>query len=188
MERMNEASDEMLFSAYCQGDSAAFEVLFHRYQYQLCRHIEHMVNNLSVAEDLVVESFLRLHRHRDGYRKDHSIRGWMYTIARNLARNWLKRERLKRWLPLTISDPALTLETPSVSEDNEIRERITAAFAQLPLRQREVCSLRLFGELSLEEIARIVKASLGTVKSRLFYGQQRLRDLLADLNPNVNEE
>jgi len=188
MERISEASDEMLFVAYCRGDSAAFETLFHRYQHQLCRHIEKMLNDLAAAEDLVVETFLRLHRHRQQYRGGDSIRGWIYTIARNLARNWLRRERLRRWLPLTITDSALTTEVPAVSEDKEIREIVAAAFANLPIRQREVCSLRLFGELSLEEIAQVVKVSLGTVKSRLFYGQRRLRDLLADLDPNLNQE
>jgi len=188
MDGMNDASDEVLFVAYCQGDSAAFETLFHRYQHMLCRHLEKMLNDLPAAEDMVVETFLRLHRHRYQYRGGDSVRGWIYTIARNLARNWLRRERLRRWLPLTVSDPALTTQVPDVAEGKEVRELVAAAFAKLPFRQREVCALRLFGELSLEEIARVVKTSLGTVKSRLFYGQQRLRDLLADLDPSENKE
>ena len=71
-------------------------------------------------------------------------------------------------------------------EDQEIRRRVMAAFARLPLRQREVCSLRLIGGLTLEEIAKIAGVSLGTVKSRLFYGQRQLRDLLSDLDPRRN--
>src|SRR5262249_56280310 len=65
----------------------------------------------------------------------------------------------------------------------EVARRVAAALAALPAPQREACSLRLFGELTLEEIASVTGASLGTVKSRLFYGQRRLRELLADMNP-----
>lgn len=178
---MSEVSDEMLFVAYCQGDSAAFEKLFNRYQNRLCLHLERMLKDRNVAEDLVVETFLRLHRYRYQYRVDQSLRGWVYTIARNLARSRLRRERIRRWVPLNMKDPALRIETPALSEDNEIRQQVQAAFARLPVGQREVCSLHLLGGLRLEEIAQIIKTPLGTVKSRLFYGQMKLRDLLADL-------
>jgi len=176
-------TDEMLFTAYCQGDTGAFEVLFRRYQARLCRHIERMLNDKQAGEDLVIETFLRIHRLRNEYRDGSSVRGWIYTIARNLARNWLKREKIRKWLPLTVRDPALvTRDAPRVEED-EIRRRVAASFARLPIRQREVCSLRLLGELSLEDIKQVVGVPLGTVKSRLFYGQRRLSELLADLNP-----
>ena len=61
---MSEGSDESLFAAYCQGDRAAFELLFQRYQDPLCRHLERMLSDWALAEDLVVETFLRLHRPR----------------------------------------------------------------------------------------------------------------------------
>ncbi len=182
-EPMSEGSDESLFAAYCQGDRAAFELLFQRYQDPLCRHLERMLNDWGAAEDLVVETFLRLHRHRRRYRAGASVRAWVYTIARNLARNRLRRERLRSWLPLTTADPALATQGHPSTVGEDTQRRIADAFAALPVRQREVCSLRLLGELSLAEIARVVGVSQGTVKSRLFYGQRRLRDLLADLDP-----
>ncbi len=161
----------------------AFETLFRRYQNPLCRHLERMLRDWAAAEDLVVETFLRLHRHRQQYRAGASVRGWVYTIARNLARNWLRRERLRNWLPLTTPHPALAVQDQRDGVAEHTRRRIADAFAALPVRQREVCSLRLLAELSLAEIAQVVGVSLGTVKSRLFYGQRRLRELLADLDP-----
>ena len=71
----------------------------------------------------------------------------------------------------------------STSTPATLKPGFAAAFAALPARQREVCSLRLLGELRLEEIATITGASVGTVKSRLFYGLGRLRALLRDLAP-----
>jgi RNA polymerase sigma-70 factor (ECF subfamily) len=187
MEGTPEVSDERLFARYAEGDLGAFETLFARYQGPLQRHLERMLGDPAAAEDLVIETFLRLHRHRGRLRPGAAVRGWIYTIARNLARNRLRRERLRSWLPLTAVDSTTSGVPPAgwAPADDDVQRRVAAAFAALPARQRETCSLRLLGELSLEEIARVTGASVGTVKSRLFYGQRRLRELLADLEPGA---
>ena len=180
----HEASDESLLGAYARGDLAAFEKLFRRYEKALHRHLTRMLNDRAMAEDLVIETFLRLHVHRTHLRAGAPVRPWIYTIAGNLARNRLRRSPLARWLPLAVVDATGGRSVPSPSgTGGEIRERVLGAFAALPPRQREACSLRLLDELALEEIAEVTGASLGTVKSRLFYGQRRLRALLADLAP-----
>lgn len=177
---MPEASDETLFAAWRAGDEAAFETLFRRWQTPLTRHLSRMLDDPAAAEDLVVETFLRLHRHRDRVRPDRPLKPLAWTIARNLARNRRRTQRLWGWLPLATAEPERPQPPPG---DAEAQRRVTAAFASLPAAQRETCSLRLAGELSLEEIAEVTGASVGTVKSRLFYGLRRLRVLLADLDP-----
>ena len=173
-------SDDALFTAYRAGDATALETLFRRYQVPLGRHLARILDDPATAEDLVVETFLRLHRHRERWREGTPLRPWIFTIARNLARNRLRARRLWGWLPL--SDAWETVVPPVAARD-EIQQRVAAAFAALPVAQREACSLRLLGELSLEEIARVTRAPLGTVKSRLFHGLRRLRAMLADLAP-----
>ena len=180
-----EPSDEALFAAYCGGDVGAFEALFRRYRDPLGRHLDRMLNDRATAEELVVETFARLHVHRARFRPGAAVRPWVYSIARNLARKRYRRDRLARWLPLEAAD--LRAAPASSSSPTEVAYRVTAALAALPEPQREACSLRLFGELSLEEIASVTGASLGTVKSRLFYGQRRLRKSLADLNPGSRD-
>ncbi|TMA37367.1 MAG: sigma-70 family RNA polymerase sigma factor [Deltaproteobacteria bacterium] len=175
-----EPSDEALFAAYRAGDASAFETLFERYRPSLGRHLARMLDDPAAAEDLVVETFLRLHRHRDRWREGTPLRPWTFAIARNLARNRLRSQRLWGWLPLSEADDVR--EAPPPASD-EVQRRVAAAFAELPAAQREACSLRLFGGLTGEEIARVTGASAGTVKSRLFYGLRRLRARLADLSP-----
>jgi RNA polymerase sigma-70 factor (ECF subfamily) len=178
---MPEASDEALFAAWRAGDERAFETLFRRWQTPLARHLTRMLDDAATAEDIVVETFLRLHRHRERVRPDRPLKPLVWTIARNLARNRQRMQRLWGWLPLASAEPERPQPPP---QDAEAQRRVAAAFAQLPPAQREVCSLRLVGELSLEEIAEVTGASLGTVKSRLFYGLRRLRALLADFDPD----
>src|SRR6185295_15397589 len=180
MRSVPQPSDETLFEAWRAGDASAHETLFRRWQVPLRRHLTRMLDDPAAADDLVVETFLRLHRHRDRWRDGTPLRPWLFTIARNLARNWLRARRLWGWLPLTSvrEDPAVP-----PAADYEIRHRVAAAFAALPRAQREACSLRLLGELPVNEIARVTHVPVGTVKSRLFHGLQQLRVLLADLDP-----
>ena len=174
-----ERSDESLFAAYVAGDTTAHEALFRRYQGPLRRHFERMLGDPGAAEDVVIETFLRLHRHRHRLRPGTALRPWIFTIARNLARNLARARRLQQ---IFGADPTSTAARDPES-DPAVRSQVAAAFAALPARQREVCSLRLLQELSLDEIAAITGASPGTVKSRLFYGLRRLRALLRDLAP-----
>src|SRR5690349_14805442 len=185
MQPPRDASDERLLAAHRDGDPHAFATLFGRYERPLLRHLWRMLGDRAGAEDVVIETFARLHAHRDEVRSGAALRPWIYTIANNLARNRLRRERLARWLPLRAIDRAHRAADPGgpLGSADEVQRRIAAALAALPERQREVCSLRLVDELSLDEIAHVTHASVGTVKSRLFYGQRRLRELLADLAP-----
>lgn len=178
-----EPTDEALFADWLGGDERAFERLFARWQTPLARHLERMLGDAAGADDVVIETFLRLHRHRERVRPDVPLKPFVWTIARNLARNRLRMQRLWGWLPLASVERESTSPLRAATPDDVVRARVTAAFAELPAAQREACSLRLLGDLSLEEIASVTGASLGTVKSRLFYGLRRLRERLADLDP-----
>jgi RNA polymerase sigma-70 factor, ECF subfamily len=178
----SEPSDEALFADYRAGNLEAFETLFRRWQAPLGRHLARMLDDPTAADDLVTETFLRLHRHRARWREGTPLRPWLFTIARNLARNRLRALRLWGWLPLA---SAMNRTSPPPAPVDQVRARIAAAFAALPPAQREACSLRLLGELSMEEIARVTSVPVGTVKSRLFHGLRRLRALLADLAPDA---
>jgi RNA polymerase sigma factor (sigma-70 family) len=173
-----EPTDEALLLAWQRGDDSAFEALFRRWQAPLRRHLTRMLDDPATADDLVVETFLRLRRHRDRWRAGTLLRPWLFTIARNLARNRLRAQRLWGWLPLTA---VAERPAPRVEQTDEIRTRVATAFAALPAAQREACSLRLLADMPIEEIARVTRVPVGTVKSRLFHGLRRLRAELADL-------
>jgi RNA polymerase sigma-70 factor (ECF subfamily) len=180
MPPVSEPSDETLLRVWQEGDTSAFEVLFRRWQGPLHRHLSRMLDDPAAADDLVIETFLRLQRHRARWRPGTPLRPWLFTIARNLARNRLRAERLWGWLPLTVVQAA-PAPPPSRGADGEIRDRVAAAFAELPPAQREACSLRLLADMPLTEIARVTRVPLGTVKSRLFHGLRQLRAQLSDL-------
>src|SRR4029450_7381259 len=124
-----EQTDEALLAAHLAGDVAAFETLFRRWQSPARRHLPRMLDDPATADDLVVETFLRLHRHRQRWRPGTPVRPWLFTIARNLAPNPRRAQRLWGCLPLATAREAS--QPPPVARD-EIRRGVAEAFATLP--------------------------------------------------------
>jgi RNA polymerase sigma-70 factor (ECF subfamily) len=137
------------------------------------------------AEDLVQETCLRAIRSIGRLRPDSNVKGWLFTILRNI---WLNQIRHLRTGPEIVEldadeseandpvDPAKDAHTVYVGKVE--REQVQAAIQQLPVEFREIIILREYEELSYQEIATLLACPIGTVMSRLARARSRLRDLL----------
>ena len=137
------------------------------------------------AEDLVQETCLRALRSIERLRPDSNLKGWLFTILRNV---WLNQVRHLRTRPEIVEldadeceatdpvDPAKDAHTVYVGKVE--REQVRAAIQQLPVEFREIIILREYEELSYHEIAALLACPIGTVMSRLARARSRLRDLL----------
>lgn len=129
------------------------------------------------AEDLTQETFLHAWRRRRDLRDPDAARVWLFTIARNLWTDWLRRKRRR---PASIEPLVDDHQSAAVAADREliVREdlrRVMEAMDALPARQREVMHLRACEELSLSEIAAVLGISIEAVKASLCEGRKRLR-------------
>jgi RNA polymerase sigma-70 factor, ECF subfamily len=141
-------------------------------------------HNRAEAEDLVQETCLRALRARDGLREQSNVKGWLFTILRNIWLNQLRRTRSVRIEfgadTNGAPDPADPAQDPHAVYASRVeRERVQAAIQQLPLAFREVILLREYEELSYQEIAALLDCPPGTVMSRLARARSKLRDLLS---------
>jgi RNA polymerase sigma-70 factor (ECF subfamily) len=162
------------------GDTAAWDILFRRYQLPLYVYVFELVHDEQASLDIVQESFINAARYIGSLREDEKFGSWLFGIAHQKCfQRWRKQSR----------DEALRDELAAVPVEFEddpaellIREEQEAEFMkllnQLPLPQRSVLLLHFVEEFSLEEIAGITGAQLGTVKSRLHYAKKALRRLL----------
>ncbi len=139
-----------------------------------------MSGSAAEAEDITQEVFVTLLRHPDRFDAARGpLRAFLLGIARNLAlKRWRRAHRLE---PLD-DDEAFVAE-PLAVERLEIGELVARAVRALPRLQREVVILAEYEQLSLEEIARTVDATVGSVKSRLHRGRENLRRMLALVRP-----
>jgi RNA polymerase sigma-70 factor (ECF subfamily) len=176
--------------SYRDGNVRAFELLVSRHRRAVYNFILRYVHDAAQAEDLLQECFLRVVRGADRYEKQAKFSTWLYTIARNLcvdaARRGKHRKAASLDAPVGGDDGAPLVEfvadkgpgTDRKVIDRQLAERIQAAVARLPDEQREIFLLREVSGLAFNEIAEVVGVPENTVKSRMRYALEKLREAL----------
>lgn len=175
---MSESSvDNALVSQVLKGDKEAFGVLVLKYQGSLRRLIQPIVRDRSAAMDVVQEAFIAAYRSLGNFQGNSSFYTWVYRIAVNKAKNYLKYQgRRPPSQDLEISDIFLcdTLRTVDLSgpdqhaQRDEIQTAVIDAVNQLPEELRVSMILREMAGLTYHEIASIMACPIGTVRSRIF--------------------
>jgi RNA polymerase sigma-70 factor (ECF subfamily) len=168
-----------LVAACLQGQPGAFDVIVERHRrpiYQLCYRF---VGNHEDASDLSQDIFLRAYRGLKSFRGQSSIATWLYRIGVNVC---LNRVSAKKPQIESIEERQHIDSRGESASDRVLRAeravRVRAAVAGLPRKQRAVLVLRVYHELSHQEIADIVGTSVGAVKANVFHALQNLKKLL----------
>ena len=148
--------------------------------------IYRFMGDVDVAQDLTQETFYKLYINKDSYRQVAKFSTWLYTIAANLAKTELRK--LKRRKTYTVSslskdDREFVLQTPEDEYVDEVADVgqaqiLQSALLELDEEFRTIIILREIQELSYENISKILKLPLGTVKSRINRGKLKLREIL----------
>ena len=170
-------------------DPDLLDELISRYQYRLPRYLWTLTGNREAAADLFQETWVRVLEKGHQYDPRWRFEAWLFSIARNLAIDLLRRrhpESLEALLQpheegAARGWPDSESATPfdSVSEGEEA-ERVRSVLKRLPPDAREVLVLRFQEDMDLNEVAEVVRAPLSTVKSRLYRGLATLRHLLEE--------
>ncbi|MCI0366678.1 MAG: sigma-70 family RNA polymerase sigma factor [Phycisphaerales bacterium] len=174
-------SDEQLVSAIARGDQSAFAQLYDRYSARMFGFARKMVRQPTAAEDVVQEVFLQVWRKAGAYDPQLSKPVvWLMLIARARAVDWLRRHGNDRstpadWIRLN-SNGSLSFHSQVDADDDAQLSR--EALAQLPPEQFDALSLAFHGGMTCQQIATLRALPLGTVKTRIRLGMNRLRDLM----------
>lgn len=146
-----------------------------------------LVGRPEVAEDLMQETLLRALRSLETYRPEGKLRAWVFRIAVNLARDWIRRRPREAASSLDdgpdcTSLPVLARDVPpGANLDREERRRqVEAAVARLPDPDREVLLMRYYGDMPFKDIAQATGEPLGTVLARAHRSLKKLGDLLPE--------
>jgi RNA polymerase sigma factor (sigma-70 family) len=177
-----------------QGDQKAYADLMVRYKDSIYFMILKMVNNKEDAMDIMVETFAKAFEKLDKYQPDYAFSTWLFRVATNNCIDFIRKKKLNTMsihgmmdedgdeMPLQIKADTLNPEETSIKKQQtkELRNLIEG----LPLRYRNLITLRYFDELSYEEIAQNLDLPLGTVKAQLF----RARYLLGNIINRYNRD
>jgi len=170
------SSDKTLIRRIAAGDQSAMRALFARYRVRVYRWLLRLVDDESLAEDLLSEVFLDLWRHAASFEARSSLSTWLLAIARYKALS-ARRHRTDAELDeATVStvpdDPEVTLQKKNRAE------ALRQSLLQLSPDHREVIDLAYYHGKSVKEIAEIVSISEATVKTRMFYARRKLAELV----------
>ena len=177
--------DNELIERFQHGDTAAFDMLFTRYQKRTYRLVQRFVSNPDDASDLTQDAFIRAYQGLGDFKSQCQFYSWLYRITVNLCIDFLRKKARSEVLlydsdesddlPMAnIPDPRS--ESPAKAVENkELRAHIRKAVRRLPPKQRQIFILRHWDGLSLKDIAAAVGRSDGTVKAHLLHAHRNLR-------------
>ncbi len=176
-------SDEALVALVARGDEDALAELYDRVSRIAYGLALRVLRDERHAEDAVQEAFLQVWRNAATFRAERAKAStWILTLVHRRAVDLVRREERRQAEPLT--DEGETAQAPEQTEEAAWlrfeRERVQTALKQLPDVQREALELAYYGGFSQSELADRLGVPLGTIKSRMFSGLARLRELLDD--------
>lgn len=181
-------TDEELVGRLAAGDSAAFNVIFDRYHKPIYNFIKKQVAERESVEDLAQEVFMRVFKSAKNFDVTKKFSSWIYKIALNEVKRHWKRTGSRQTFSLNVpvgdeggdSERGDFLEdqriAPEASTEQKLFSRdLKTLIDRLPEKQKTVVLLKVYNELTFEEIAEICECPLSTVLSRMRYAVSKLR-------------
>ena len=185
---LEQPSDEILLQSVAQQDTAALERLYDRHAQTIFNLISRIVRDPAVADELLQETFWQIWKLADRFRQDGSAAAWMYRIARNKSLDHLRRQKARPQPVQTtneVEEEALWSQLPSddlgvepLAERLSTGEQVHQALTEIPVEQRQCLELAYFEGMSQRQIAEHTATPLGTVKTRIKIGMQKLERIL----------
>jgi RNA polymerase sigma-70 factor (ECF subfamily) len=171
---------ELLMARYQDGDFSAATALVHRISPQLHRFFVAQLVSRSEADDLLQETWLRIHKVRHTYRAGEPVLPWFYAIARHVRvdhyrktiRTSAREQRLEEISGVAATNP---------QESTHSRDSLAALLAPLSESQREILEMLKVAGMSLEEVARATSSSVGSVKQKVHRAYKKIREKLGSI-------
>ena len=180
MKRPDEVGD---VAGFRQGDSAVFARLVETHSPRLISYLAGYADGAIEAEDLAQETWVRAYRSRSSFRGDGSVLAWLFSIARSVGLDAVKRAKAP-----TVETPAV-VDSPAIPDEvlqrQETAASVRRAILELPDRQRTTVVLRLIEGRSTRETAEAMNCATGTVKAAL---SQALDNLRKHSDINLSQE
>jgi RNA polymerase sigma-70 factor (ECF subfamily) len=190
--KYNSYSDEDLMKLLSKGDKQAFDEIYLRYAKPMFGYFKRLLwNDAEKAEDFVHDLFAKIIQKPESFDLERSFKTWFYSVANNMCKNEYKKQEVRKNTSYTI-DPNFVAKDENVNVMNQVQDSFFGEAFDIQLnnmdaKHSEVFKLRHFDGLSIKEIAEVLNANEGTIKSRLFYATKYLAESLKEFNPLLNK-
>lgn len=179
---MDPSEEQRIITAVLSGDADAYAMLVTRYEQPIFNLTYRMTGSLEDAADLAQDAFIKAYEQLYRFQSGRRFFPWLYTIALNHTRNFLRKNRGARITAVEDLELHSESEHAAWEEDKMCAQldcqRLQGALARLPWEYREAVILRYREELSMEDIAMALSLSLSGAKMRVHRGLKKLREIL----------
>lgn len=179
---MDRLEEQQVIAAVLGGDGEAYAVLINRYQQPIFNLVYRMTGSRADAADLTQDAFIKAYEQLYRFRKDKRFFPWLYTIALNRTRDFLRKDKAAKTIAIEDSDLYSSSEVTAQEEDRMCVQldcqRLPGALQKLPWEYREAVILRYHEELPMNEIATALSISVSGAKMRVHRGLRKLREIL----------
>jgi len=174
-----EIEDSKLVSLYISGDQKSFEILYRKYEKPLFSYVYKMLNNREDSEEVFQKTWIKVVEKLKYYNEKGKFSSWLFSIAHNCTIDLLRKtSRKKENLSVDEIDFKISAKGKNPEDIYVIKEKknkLKSIIEYLPEEQRETVIMRVYGDLSFKEIAKIQKVSLNTVLGRMHYAVKRIK-------------
>ncbi len=194
---MNNLSDAELIERFRKGHIQAFNLLTWRWQKPILNFLYRFLGNVQDSEDACQKTFIKVYQKLMDLQDSNKFRVWLYQVAANQARDQLRHRKRHSFFSIDSNsnmDDEIVPELPDPESNNiegkthgkQLRQIFEEAMQNIPEEQRVVIVMKVYQDLKFIEISEALKLPLNTVKSRMYYGLNALKETLK--KQNLSEE
>ena len=176
--------DYSIIRQFVDGDKSVFQILVKRHKEKVRNIIYITMNNSSLVDDIAQDVFITVYRNLKHFRFESQFTTWLYRITVNRCKDYLRKMNVRK-IFFPIEEGSEVSEYPTPIEDNDVSKIVMDAISKLPVKLRMPLILKDIEGFSYQEISETLKCEMGTVKSRIFRGREKLKEILQPLEKEL---
>lgn len=179
MKHSRHINDSWLIEQYRNGHKSAMALLVKRWHTSFCNQAYRYTKDSDIAKDIAQDAWITIMKKIEGLESPEKFGAWGISIVNRKSIDWFrKNKRTFEKNQSLVSDEKDTKEEVDVSENQQLKERLKLAIANLSEEQQQVIKLFYLESYGLQEISAILNIPKGTVKSRLYYAREQIKSIL----------
>jgi RNA polymerase sigma-70 factor (ECF subfamily) len=176
--------DYSIIRSFLDGDNAAFQILVKRHKEKVRNIIYITMNNSALVDDIAQDVFITVYRNLKYFRFESQFTTWLYRITVNRCKDYLRKMNVRKiFFPVEEGMDVSDHSTPV--ENNDISKIVMDAISKLPSKLRMPLIMKDIEGFSYQEISETLNCEMGTVKSRIFRGREKLKEILQPMEKEL---
>jgi len=176
--------DYSIIRQFIDGDKSSFQILVKRHKEKVRNIIYITMNSSALVDDIAQDVFITVYKNLKYFRFESQFTTWLYRITINRCKDYLRKMNVRRIFS-PIEDGTEISEYSTPVEDNDISRIVMDAISKLPVKLRMPLILKDIEGFSYQEISESLNCEMGTVKSRIFRGREKLKEILQPLEKEL---